>query len=74
MHLIAGLGNPGERYRLTRHNIGFLVIDEITKNLSSSNINKSNFKAEVLKSENNLFVKPQTYMNNSGESIIAIND
>ena len=74
MHLIAGLGNPGERYRLTRHNIGFLVIDEITKNLSSSNINKSNFKAEVLKSGNNLFVKPQTYMNNSGESIIAISD
>lgn len=75
MHLIVGLGNIGEQYQLTRHNIGFLVIDEITKNLSiSSNINKSNFKADVLKSGYNLFVKPATYMNNSGQAVVAIKD
>jgi len=73
MYLIAGLGNPGDKYKNTRHNIGFLVIDEITKSLSlSSNINNSNFKALVIKSSNNFFVKPQTFMNNSGESIVAI--
>jgi len=74
MHLIVGLGNIGEQYQLTRHNVGFLVIDEITKNLQSSNINKSNFKADVLKSGYNLYVKPTTYMNNSGQAVVAIKD
>ncbi len=74
MHLIVGLGNIGEKYQLTRHNVGFLVIDEMTKNLTTSNINKSNFKADVLKSIYNLFIKPKTYMNHSGEAVIAIKD
>ncbi len=74
MYLIVGLGNIGEKYQLTRHNVGFLVIDEITKSLTTSNITKSNFKAEVLKSGYTLFVKPNTYMNHSGESVIAIKD
>jgi len=74
MHLIVGLGNIGEQYQLTRHNVGFLVIDEITKSLQSSNINKSNFKADVLKSGYNLYVKPTTYMNNSGQAVVAIKD
>lgn len=77
MHLIIGLGNIGEKYQFTRHNVGFLVIDKITKELSNSNtsiINKSNFKANVLKSGYNLLVKPNTFMNNSGESVVAIKD
>ena len=74
MHLIVGLGNIGEQYQLTRHNVGFLVIDEITKSLQSSNINKSNFKADLLKSGYNLYVKPTTYMNNSGQAVVAIKD
>ena len=74
MHLIVGLGNIGEKYQLTRHNIGFLVIDEMIKNLNTSNINKSNFKADVFKSAYNLFVKPKTYMNLSGEAVIAIKE
>jgi PTH1 family peptidyl-tRNA hydrolase len=72
MYLIAGLGNPGDKYSKTRHNIGFLVIDEITKNLTTSNINNPNFKAIVQKYSTNLFVKPQTFMNLSGESIVSI--
>lgn len=72
MFLVAGLGNPGEKYSQTRHNIGFLVIDAITKNLNTSTINKSNFKAIVQKSNNTLYVKPQTYMNLSGEAIGSI--
>jgi PTH1 family peptidyl-tRNA hydrolase len=75
MYLIAGLGNPGDKYELTRHNIGFLVIDEITKNQTlTNNLNNPNFKAIAVKSSNNILVKPQTYMNLSGESIVAIAD
>jgi len=74
MFLIAGLGNPGTKYENNRHNVGFLVIDKIAKNLTTSNINKSNFNADVLKSSNQLLVKPNTYMNNSGLSIHAIKE
>jgi PTH1 family peptidyl-tRNA hydrolase len=68
MFLIAGLGNIGKEYELTRHNIGFMVIDSMTKNLTTTSINKSNFIADVYKSGYNLFVKPKTYMNRSGQS------
>lgn len=74
MYLIAGLGNPGDKYKLTRHNIGFLVIDEMTRNLSTTSINNTNFKAIALKSFDTIYVKPQTFMNLSGESIVAIAD
>ncbi len=74
MFLIAGLGNPGDKYKNTRHNIGFLVIDEIAKGLTTSIINKSNFNSELLKASNKLLAKPQTFMNESGQSIIAIAD
>jgi PTH1 family peptidyl-tRNA hydrolase len=74
MHLIVGLGNIGEKYQLTRHNIGFMVIDEITKNLSTSNINNPNFQSTLLKSGYNLFAKPTTYMNNSGVAVHAIKE
>ena len=72
MYIISGLGNPGDKYKNTRHNIGFLVIDEITKSLSSSNIKNQNFQANVQKHLSNLYVKPQTFMNASGDSIINI--
>lgn len=75
MFLIVGLGNPGDKYKNTRHNVGFMVIDEITKSLTSSqNINKTNFKAETIKHHNDIYVKPQTFMNLSGESIIVIKE
>ena len=74
MFLIAGLGNPGDKYKYTRHNIGFLVIDSIAKNFTTTNVNNSNFKAIVLKVPNMLLVKPQTFMNLSGDSILRIAD
>ena len=74
MHLIVGLGNIGEKYQLTRHNVGFMVIDEMTKNLTTSNINKSNFQSTLLKSGYNLFSKPTTYMNSSGQAVSAIKE
>ena len=74
MHLIVGLGNIGEKYQLTRHNVGFMVIDEITKNLSTSNIQKSNFHSTLEKSAYDLYSKPTTYMNNSGMAVQAIKE
>ena len=74
MHLIVGLGNIGEKYQLTRHNIGFMVIDEITKNLSTSNIQKSNFHSTLEKSGYDLYSKPTTFMNNSGMAVHAIKE
>ena len=74
MFLIIGLGNIGKEYEFTRHNIGFMVIDFMTKNLNTSNINKSNFHSDVVKSQYDLFVKPKTYMNNSGIAIGAIKE
>ena len=71
MHLIVGLGNPGSKYEFTRHNIGFLVIDRYLSNLSTSE--KSEQKSLTYRTEVGglpvLFVKPQTYMNLSGEAV-----
>lgn len=69
-----GLGNPGHKYAATRHNIGFEVIDFIAQKY---NINfKSNLRAHIsvdhIGSEKVLLVKPQTYMNLSGESLLEI--
>ena len=74
MYLIVGLGNIGDKYQFTRHNVGFMVIDEITKNLSTSNINNPNFQSTLLKSGYNLFSKPTTYMNNSGVAVHSIKE
>ena len=74
MYLIVGLGNIGEKYQLTRHNVGFMVIDEITKNLSTSNIQKSNFHSTLEKSAYDLYSKPTTFMNNSGMAVQAIKE
>lgn len=71
-HLIVGLGNPGEKYEKTRHNIGFLALDYIAEK-QNIKINRSKFKALVCDSDINgkrvLFMKPQTFMNNSGEAV-----
>ena len=72
MKLIIGLGNPGFRYKKTRHNTGFLAVDYIQKNLSgfSKWKNKKNLLAEISENseQNIILAKPQTYMNKSGEA------
>lgn len=70
MWLIAGLGNPGTSYEQTRHNIGFMAID----GLAGNSVNFTNkFQGEIAKTsiggEDVLLLKPQTYMNLSGQSI-----
>jgi len=72
MTLIVGLGNIGNEYKNTRHNIGFIAIDKLLSNLNFTTINKPIFKGELFKSGEYLFLKPSTYMNNSGESIQAV--
>ncbi len=75
MKLIVGLGNPGTEYDNTRHNIGFIVIDEIAKELNVSKYTVG-FKGLYAKvhygQETVLLLKPQTFVNLSGESIREI--
>ena len=72
MILVAGLGNPTQRYAATRHNVGFWVIDAILNKTSHTSISKPQFYGELAKSSNFLLLKPQTYMNNSGQSVQAV--
>ncbi len=72
MHLIVGLGNPGEQYRLNRHNIGFMVVDRLTDRLHPHPINKKEFQGELYKSSSILLLKPTTFMNLSGKSVQAV--
>ncbi|MEE3928260.1 aminoacyl-tRNA hydrolase [Mycoplasmopsis ciconiae] len=71
MRLIVGLGNPGEQYKFTRHNVGFLVIDKITKKLNI-NLTKNKFNGEFEKVDDLIIAKPLTYMNKSGEFIQSL--
>ncbi len=75
MKLIAGLGNPGKEYTSSRHNIGFLVINRLSK-IHNIELNKKSFKSSWGKGEiaghSVILAKPQTYMNLSGEAISAI--
>ncbi len=72
MKLVVGLGNPGEKYSGTRHNIGFDLLDELAKR-GSAGRPKSRFEAELREvqcgTERLLLVAPQTYMNLSGRSV-----
>lgn len=71
MKIIVGLGNPGKKYEKTRHNLGFMVVDELMQK-SKFKINEK-FSAEICEPENNiLLVKPQTFMNGSGQAVAKI--
>ncbi|HHU55744.1 MAG TPA: aminoacyl-tRNA hydrolase, partial [Acholeplasmataceae bacterium] len=75
MKLVVGLGNPGRRYNNTRHNTGFMFVDKV------SDAFKVKFKLDKAKrskicefnidGEKIILIKPQTYMNNSGEAVLA---
>lgn len=75
MYLIVGLGNPGKKYELTRHNIGFETIELLSKRLDIP-VNKTKFKALMgegrIGNEKVVLAKPQTFMNLSGESVVAM--
>lgn len=72
MKLIVGLGNPGEQYKLTRHNIGFIFVDEYLKENNITDIRekfKSLFVQTSHKGDKVFYQKPMTFMNLSGEAV-----
>ena len=72
-HLVVGLGNPGDKYFYTRHNAGFLAMDYISQKCGAA-VNRSKFKALVgeatIAGKRVLLMKPQTFMNVSGEAVV----
>lgn len=83
MKLIVGLGNPGEKYIGTRHNLGFMIADHllqdmepVSKTVWSKNSKLKSETAQVVTEadEKILLAKPQTYMNNSGMAVAALRD
>ena len=77
MFAIIGLGNPGKEYENTRHNAGFNSVDAIAKKYGID-ISKNEFKSKVgqgfIDGQKVILVKPQTYMNNSGEAVREVVD
>ena len=77
MFIFAGLGNMGPKYERTRHNVGFDTIDYLAALYRINNFNskhKSLMAEGIIQGQKALLVKPQTYMNNSGEAIRQIMD
>ncbi|GAC1651376.1 MAG: aminoacyl-tRNA hydrolase [Ktedonobacteraceae bacterium] len=75
MKLIIGLGNPGQQYEQTRHNVGFRVVDTLAKMLDwkwSEQRNRAILASGTVGSEKVVLVKPITFMNNSGEAVGAL--
>ncbi len=73
--IIAGLGNPGKEYEFTRHNAGFLALDYISKKLNCSGyVSKFNgvCSSAKINDESAFLIKPQTYMNLSGNCVTAV--
>lgn len=75
MYIIAGLGNPGSKYENTRHNMGFKAIDTMASEFGID-VNRAKFKGLIgegrIGSEKVILLKPQTYMNLSGQSVREI--
>lgn len=75
VRIIVGLGNPGKKYEDTRHNLGFMVIDELRKRLAPDT-NRERFKSHLWEARKDgvriVLAKPQTYMNLSGDAVRQI--
>jgi PTH1 family peptidyl-tRNA hydrolase len=77
MKLVVGLGNPGRKYQGTRHNVGFDTVAELVRRHGVGSV-RSQFEAEVIEAdlagERALLLRPQTYMNRSGASVVRARD
>lgn len=69
IRIIVGLGNPGRDYAATRHNVGFMVLDRLAEHFGAEWKPEKAYKAEIAAGPGVLLVKPQTFMNSSGESV-----
>ncbi len=76
MKLIVGLGNPGEKYLLTPHNIGWILIDALAHFFNIKLQSKKKFSSEIALTEDKkiIFLKPLTYMNLSGKAVKSVMD
>ncbi len=72
MKVIVGLGNPGRKYEKTRHNIGFIVLDSYLGKVKWKEDNNALIFEKNCNNEKIIFVKPLTFMNNSGEAVKQI--
>lgn len=70
MNILVGLGNPGDRYMMTRHNAGAIVLDNLRKVMQCSEFNSNTrIFCDVCKTGENIFIKPQVFMNESGKAV-----
>jgi len=74
MKLVVGLGNPGKKYKDTKHNIGFMCLNKYAHDNSVKFKKDNKFRGESLKIGNLILLKPHTFMNLSGESIRLVMD
>lgn len=72
MTLFVGLGNPGSQYEDTRHNIGYKVIDKLVNDLNARDVSKNAFYGVLHRTSQALFLKPTTFMNLSGKSVLPV--
>ena len=73
MKIIVGLGNPGEKYTKNRHNVGFMVVDQLTSLMGEGKWEASiKFKGEIWQTREVILLKPTTFMNESGLAVGAI--
>lgn len=72
MKLVVGLGNPGREYKNTRHNIGFMVLDDYLGKVDWKNKMESYFYTTEINGEQVIFLKPLTYMNLSGIAVSKV--
>lgn len=75
MKLIVGLGNPGKEYENTKHNLGFMFVDYLSKKYNLNEFKKfknSKITENIIEGQKVIFAKPQTYMNLSGNAVLEL--
>ena len=76
MYLFVGIGNIGNEYQNTRHNVGFIVIDKIIEKYNFIESSKKKFNSQIFTGEIDnkkiIIIKPQTYVNLSGVAVLAV--
>ena len=72
LQLIVGLGNPGSKYALTRHNVGFMAVDALAQTWGLTWQEKSKFHGWMAQGQGVMLLKPNTYMNHSGQAVQSV--